>query len=142
MVREKMAEIEQNFPEGLEWLVVYDSAEFIQQAITEVIITLIEALLLVVLVVYLFLQNWRTTLIPSLAVPVSVIGTFIAMLVMGFTLNTVNLLALVLVIGIVVDDAIVVVENVERLMREQGLAASRNAWSAPRVKPYLSSACW
>jgi hydrophobe/amphiphile efflux-1 (HAE1) family protein len=122
-VRAKMAEIEQNFPEGLEWLVVYDSAEFIQQSITEVIITLVEALLLVVLVVYLFLQNWRTTLIPSLAVPVSVIGTFIAMLVMGFTLNTVNLLALVLVIGIVVDDAIVVVENVERLMTEQGLAA-------------------
>ena len=120
-VRARMAELEQRFPEGLEWLVVYDSAEFIQQSITEVIITLIEALLLVVLVVYLFLQNWRTTLIPSLAVPVSVIGTFIAMLVMGFSLNTVNLLALVLVIGIVVDDAIVVVENVERLMNEEGL---------------------
>ena len=120
-VRARMAELEQRFPEGLEWLVVYDSAEFIQQSITEVIITLLEALLLVVLVVYLFLQNWRTTLIPSLAVPVSVIGTFIAMLVMGFSLNTVNLLALVLVIGIVVDDAIVVVENVERLMNEEGL---------------------
>jgi hydrophobe/amphiphile efflux-1 (HAE1) family protein len=120
-VRARMAELEQRFPEGLDWLVVYDSAEFIQQSITEVIITLIEALLLVVLVVYLFLQNWRTTLIPSLAVPVSVIGTFIAMLVMGFSLNTINLLALVLVIGIVVDDAIVVVENVERLMQEEGL---------------------
>ena len=120
-VRARMQELAKRFPEGLDWLVVYDSAEFIQQSITEVIITLIEALLLVVLVVYLFLQNWRTTLIPSLAVPVSVIGTFIAMLVMGFTLNTVNLLALVLVIGIVVDDAIVVVENVERLMREEGL---------------------
>jgi multidrug efflux pump len=121
-VRERMAELERRFPSGLDWLVVYDSAEFIQQSITEVIITLIEALLLVVLVVYLFLQNWRTTLIPSLAVPVSVIGTFIAMLVMGFSLNTVNLLALVLVIGIVVDDAIVVVENVERLMVEENLA--------------------
>lgn len=120
-VRERMAELEGRFPEGLDWLVVYDSAEFIQQSITEVIITLIEALLLVVFVVYLFLQNWRTTLIPSLAVPVSVIGTFIAMLLMGFSLNTVNLLALVLVIGIVVDDAIVVVENVERLMAEEGL---------------------
>jgi multidrug efflux pump len=120
-VRERMAVLEQRFPDGLDWLVVYDSAEFIQQSITEVVITLIEALLLVVLVVYLFLQNWRTTLIPSLAVPVSIIGTFIAMLLMGFTLNTVNLLALVLVIGIVVDDAIVVVENVERLMVEEGL---------------------
>jgi hydrophobe/amphiphile efflux-1 (HAE1) family protein len=122
-VRAKMAEIEKNFPEGLEWLVVFDNAEFVEQSINEVIITLIEALLLVMLVVYLFLQNWRTTLIPSLAVPVSVIGTFIAMLLLGFTLNTVNLLALVLVIGIVVDDAIVVVENVERLMKEEGMEA-------------------
>jgi len=122
-VRAKMADIEKNFPEGLEWLVVYDSAEFIEQSINEVIITLIEALLLVMLVVYLFLQNWRTTLIPSLAVPVSVIGTFIAMLLLDFTLNTVNLLALVLVIGIVVDDAIVVVENVERLMVEKNMTA-------------------
>ncbi|MBO6564845.1 MAG: efflux RND transporter permease subunit, partial [Pseudomonadales bacterium] len=122
-VREKMAELEQRFPDGLEWLVIYDSAEFIEQSISEVIVTLIEALILVMLVVYLFLQNWRTTLIPSLAVPVSVIGTFIAMLVFGFTLNTVNLLALVLVIGIVVDDAIVVVENVERLMNEEDMSA-------------------
>ncbi len=122
-VREKMKELEQRFPDGLEWLVIYDSAEFIEQSISEVIVTLIEALILVMLVVYLFLQNWRTTLIPSLAVPVSVIGTFIAMLVFGFTLNTVNLLALVLVIGIVVDDAIVVVENVERLMNEEDMSA-------------------
>ncbi len=122
-VRARMAALEKRFPAGLEWLVVYDSAEFIQQSITEVVITLIEALLLVVLVVYLFLQDWRTTLIPSLAVPVSIIGTFIAMLTMGFSLNTVNLLALVLVIGIVVDDAIVVVENVERLMNEEGMNA-------------------
>jgi multidrug efflux pump len=122
-VRAKMAEIENSFPGGLEWLVVFDNAEFVEQSINEVIITLVEALLLVMLVVYLFLQNWRTTLIPSLAVPVSVVGTFIAMLLMGFTLNTVNLLALVLVIGIVVDDAIVVVENVERLMKEEGLNA-------------------
>lgn len=126
LVRAKMAEIEENFPSGLEWVVVFDNAEFVQQSINEVIITLIEALLLVMLVVYLFLQDWRTTLIPSLAVPVSVIGTFIAMLVLGFSLNTVNLLALVLVIGIVVDDAIVVVENVERLMNEKNMS-SRDA---------------
>lgn len=123
LVRAKMAEVEKNFPAGLEWLVVFDNAEFVQQSIDEVIVTLVEALLLVMLVVYLFLQNWRTTLIPSLAVPVSIVGTFIAMLLMGFTLNTVNLLALVLVIGIVVDDAIVVVENVERLMAEEDLSA-------------------
>lgn len=123
LVRAKMADLEKNFPEGLDWLVVFDNAEFVEQSVDEVIVTLVEALLLVMLVVYLFLQNWRTTLIPSLAVPVSVIGTFIAMLVLDFTLNTVNLLALVLVIGIVVDDAIVVVENVERLMAEQGMDA-------------------
>lgn len=123
LVRAKMADIEQDFPSGLEWLVVFDNAEFVQESIREVVITLVEALLLVMLVVYLFLQNWRTTLIPTLAVPVSVVGTFIAMLVLGFTLNTVNLLALVLVIGIVVDDAIVVVENVERLMNEEGMGA-------------------
>ncbi len=122
-VRAKMAEIEKNFPEGLEWLVVFDNAEFVEQSIYEVVVTLVQALILVMLVVYLFLQNWRTTLIPSLAVPVSVVGTFIAMLVLGFSLNTVNLLALVLVIGIVVDDAIVVVENVERLMNEQDMSA-------------------
>jgi multidrug efflux pump len=122
-VRAKMAQIEKNFPEGLEWLVVFDNAEFVEQSINEVLITLIEALLLVMLVVYLFLQNWRTTLIPSLAVPVSVVGTFIAMLTLGFTLNTVNLLALVLVIGIVVDDAIVVVESVERLMNQKDMSA-------------------
>jgi len=122
-VRNTMANLERSFPQGLDWLVVYDSSDFIKESIQQVVITLLEALALVVLVVYLFLQNWRTTLIPSLAVPVSVVGTFIAMMIFGFSLNTVNLLALVLVIGIVVDDAIVVVENVERLMAEQGMNA-------------------
>ncbi len=129
-VRERMAELETRFPEGLEWLIVYDNAEFIQESISEVFTTLLEALVLVVIVVYLFLQNWRATLIPTLAVPVSLIGTFIFMYTMGFTLNTINMLGLVLVIGIVVDDAIVVVENVERLMEEHGLSAREATYRA------------
>jgi len=122
-VKRVMTELARNFPQGVEWQIFYDASEFIQQSIHEVIITLIEALLLVILVVYLFLQSWRATLIPALAIPVSLIGTFIAMVAFGFSINTVSLLALVLAIGIVVDDAIVVVENVERLMHEEGLDA-------------------
>lgn len=125
-VKKTMAELSKSFPQGVQWQIFYDASDFIRQSISEVIITLIQALLLVVLVVYLFLQSWRATLIPALAVPVSLIGTFIAMAAFGFTINTVSLLALVLAIGIVVDDAIVVVENVERLMREEGLDG-RNA---------------
>ncbi len=122
-VKKVMADLGRSFPEGLEWTIFYDASEFIEQSIREVVITLFEALALVVLVVYLFLQNWRTTLIPALAIPVSLVGTFTAMLLFGFTINTVSLLALVLAIGIVVDDAIVVVENVERLMQEKKLDA-------------------
>lgn len=131
-VKATMAELAQAFPQGLQWQVWYDGSLFIAEAIKEVILTLAEALLLVVLVVFLFLQNWRTTLIPALAVPVSIIGTFAAMQAFGFTLNTVNLLALVLAIGIVVDDAIVVVESVERIMKDTGasaLEATRQAMS-------------
>ncbi|AFU99359.1 efflux RND transporter permease subunit [Simiduia agarivorans] len=122
-VKATMAELAGAFPQGLQWQVWYDGSLFIAEAIKEVILTLAEALLLVVLVVFLFLQNWRTTLIPALAVPVSIIGTFAAMQAFGFTLNTVNLLALVLAIGIVVDDAIVVVESVERIMKDTGASA-------------------
>jgi multidrug efflux pump len=131
-VRRVMAELARSFPQGIEWQIFYDGSEFIRQSIHEVIITLFEALLLVVLVVYLFLQNWRATLIPALAVPVSLIGTFLAMTAFGFTINTVSLLALVLAIGIVVDDAIVVVENVERLMQEEGLSAREATRKAMR----------
>lgn len=122
-VKRTMAQLAKGFPKGLDWHVWFDSSTFIKAAINEVLVTLVEALLLVILVVFLFLQNWRTTLIPALAVPVSIVGTFAAMAMLGFSLNTVNLLALVLAIGIVVDDAIVVVENVERLMKEEGLSA-------------------
>lgn len=121
-VKKVMTNLAQNFPEGVKWQVFYDASEFIKLSIDEVINTLIQALILVILVVYLFLQNWRTTLIPALAVPVSIIGTFIALAAFGFTINTVSLLAMVLAIGIVVDDAIVVVENVERLINENDLS--------------------
>ena len=121
-VKATLDELSQQFPQGIDWTVWYDSSTFIKASIYEVLITLVEALILVMLVVYVFLQRWRATLIPALAVPVSIVGTFAAMAAMGFTVNTVNLLALVLAIGIVVDDAIVVVENVERLMKDEGLS--------------------
>ena len=113
-VVEAMQKLKTHFPEGLDYKMVYDTVVFIQQSISAVVKTLFEALLLVVLVVVVFLQNWRATLIPLLAVPVSLIGTFAVMSAMGLSLNTLSLFGLVLAIGIVVDDAIVVVENVER----------------------------
>ncbi|HEY2773464.1 MAG TPA: multidrug efflux RND transporter permease subunit [Candidatus Binatia bacterium] len=115
-VEKTMADLSKNFPEGLEYRIVYNPTIFVRQSIQEVIHTLFEAIGLVVLVVLLFLQNWRTALIPLLAIPVSLVGTFAAMAVFGFSLNMLSLFGLVLAIGIVVDDAIVVVENVERHM--------------------------
>ncbi|MGR9086742.1 MAG: efflux RND transporter permease subunit [Gammaproteobacteria bacterium] len=113
-VVEAMENLKARFPEGLEYNMVYDTVVFIQQSIEAVVMTLFEAILLVVIVVVVFLQNWRATIIPLLAVPVSLIGTFAVMAAMGLSLNTLSLFGLVLAIGIVVDDAIVVVENVER----------------------------
>jgi hydrophobe/amphiphile efflux-1 (HAE1) family protein len=117
-VRSRIAEQEENFPDDLAWKVTYDPTVFITDTVHEVIKTLYEAFILVVIVVFLFLGSVRATLIPTLAVPVSLIGTFIALLGVGYSANTVSLLAIVLAIGIVVDDAIVVVENVERVMEE------------------------
>ncbi|MGR8935846.1 MAG: efflux RND transporter permease subunit [Gammaproteobacteria bacterium] len=111
-----MEQLKTRFPEGLDYLLVYDTVVFVQQSIKAVVMTLFEALLLVVLVVVIFLQNWRASIIPLLAVPVSLIGTFAVMAALGLSLNTLSLFGLVLAIGIVVDDAIVVVENVERHM--------------------------
>jgi hydrophobe/amphiphile efflux-1 (HAE1) family protein len=113
-VVEAMERLKTRFPEGLEYNMVYDTVVFIQQSINAVVKTLFEAILLVVVVVVVFLQNWRATIIPLLAVPVSLVGTFAAMAALGLSLNTLSLFGLVLAIGIVVDDAIVVVENVER----------------------------
>jgi hydrophobe/amphiphile efflux-1 (HAE1) family protein len=117
-VRAKIAELEQRFPQDLAWKVTYDPTSFVTDTIHEVEKTLVEAFILVVIVVFLFLGSVRATLIPTFAVPVSLIGTFIALLAVGYSANTVSLLAVVLAIGIVVDDAIVVVENVERVMEE------------------------
>ncbi len=113
-VRATMATLQKDFPEGVEFKVVYDPTQFVRESIKAVIITLLEAVALVVLVVIIFLQTWRASIIPLVAVPVSIIGTFAVMLAFGFSINTLSLFGLVLAIGIVVDDAIVVVENVER----------------------------
>lgn len=121
-VKEAMKEISANFPEGLSYEIPFDMTTYISESIHEVYKTLFEALLLVIIVVYLSLQSWRTTLIPLVAVPISLIGTFGFMLIFGFSLNMLTLLGLVLAIGIVVDDAIVVVENVERIMKEENLS--------------------
>jgi multidrug efflux pump len=109
-----MTELSQSFPDGIEYRVVYNPTVFVQESIDAVIDTLFEAVALVVLVILLFLQNWRASVVPLLAIPVSLIGTFAAMAAFGFSLNMLSLFGLVLAIGIVVDDAIVVVENVER----------------------------
>jgi hydrophobe/amphiphile efflux-1 (HAE1) family protein len=120
-VREKMAELKTRFPEGLDWSAVYDPTVFVRDSINEVVRTLLEATLMVVIVVVLFLQTWRASVIPLAAVPVSIVGTFAVMLAAGFSVNTLSLFGLVLAIGIVVDDAIVVVENDERHI-EEGLS--------------------
>ncbi len=130
-VRAKMAELAKSFPPGVEWSVVYDPTVFVRDSIKSVIVTLLEAVLLVVLVVILFLQTWRASIIPLLAVPVSIVGTFAVLLMLGFSINTLTLFGLVLAIGIVVDDAIVVVENVERNIAE-GLAPLAAAHQAMR----------
>src|SRR5712672_867715 len=114
-----MDQLKQRFPEDLSYDVFFDNTVFVTTTVAEVVRTLVIAFVLVAIVVFLFLGKLRTTLIPLVAVPVSIIGTFAVMLAMGYTANTVSLLALVLAIGIVVDDAIVVVENVERVMEEE-----------------------
>lgn len=113
-VRATMAELSESFPEGVDYSIVYDPTVFVQESINAVVKTLLEALALVVLVVIVFLQTWRASIIPLLAVPVSIVGTFGLMLALGFSINVLSLFGLILAIGIVVDDAIVVVENVER----------------------------
>jgi multidrug efflux pump len=113
-VRAAMAELKKSFPDGLDYDIVYDPTIFVRNSIEAVVHTLVEAIALVVLVVILFLQTWRASIIPLAAVPVSLVGTFAVMNALGFSINALSLFGLVLAIGIVVDDAIVVVENVER----------------------------
>ncbi|EMY7659495.1 multidrug efflux RND transporter permease subunit SdeB [Serratia marcescens] len=130
-VRGKMAELATRFPDGMSWKSPYDPTVFVRDSIRAVVDTLLEAVILVVLVVILFLQTWRASIIPLLAVPISVVGTFAALYLLGFSLNTLSLFGLVLAIGIVVDDAIVVVENVERNI-EEGLSPLAAAPQAMR----------
>ncbi len=120
-IGEKMAELQQRFPQGIKSTIPYDTTTFVRISVEEVTQTLFEAFLLVFVIIFVFLQNWRATLIPCLAVPVSIIGTFAGMYVLGFSINTLTLFGLVLAIGIVVDDAIVVIENVERIMTTERL---------------------
>ena len=120
-VKTRMAELEKYFPPGVSWTIPYDSSDFVKISIKQVAMTLLEAIALVFLVMFLFLQNFRYTIIPTIVVPVALLGTFGALLAMGFSINVLTMFGMVLVIGIVVDDAIVVVENVERIMNEEGL---------------------
>ena len=120
-VTARLKELEKDFPDGVAYKVIVDNNDFVMESINEVIHTLVEAMILVFIVVYVFLQSWRATLIPCIAVPVSIIGTFAGMYALGYTINTLTLFGMVLAIGIVVDDAIVVLENVERIMSTEHL---------------------
>jgi HAE1 family hydrophobic/amphiphilic exporter-1/multidrug efflux pump len=132
VVKETVAELAERFPPGLSYAIPYDTTRFVEVSIREVLKTLGEAMILVFLVVFLFLQNWRATLIPIIAVPVSLTGAFAGLLALGYSINTLTLFGMVLSIGIVVDDAIVVLENVERIMHEEGLHAREAAIIAMR----------
>jgi multidrug efflux pump len=120
-IRQRMTELSKFFPPGVKWDIPYDSSRFVKISIEEVVKTLLEAVALVFVVMYLFLQDWRYTVIPTMVVPVALLGTFAALLTLGFSINVLTMFGMVLVIGIVVDDAIVVVENVERIMSTEGL---------------------
>ena len=138
-VHKRLAEICENLPDGMKYELIVDTNDFVMESIIEVIHTLLEAIALVVIVVFVFLQNWRATLIPCVAVPVSIIGTFAGMYALGYSINTLTLFGLVLAIGIVVDDAIVVLENVERIMTSEHLppkeatAKAMNEVTAPVI---------
>lgn len=131
-VMQEMARLEKSFPPGLEWRLAFDNVGVVRESIKEVLITLAEAIVLVILVMFLFLQNWRSTLIPAITIPVSLIGTFAFVKLFGFSINTLTLFGIVLATGIVVDDAIVVIENIERHMREERKSSYRAAIDAMR----------
>lgn len=118
-VRKAMDEMKKSFPDGMTYTIAYDTTDFVRESLKDVVVTLFEAMVLVFIVVYVFLQNWRSTLIPCIAIPVSLIGTFALFNAFGFSINTLSLLGLVLAIGLVVDDAIVVVENVEKKLEDR-----------------------
>lgn len=128
-IRAAMEVLKEDFPSGVDYAIIYDTTTFVKESIKEVVITLFEAFILVFIVVFIFLQNFRATLIPAITIPVSLIGTFALINALGFSINTLTLFGLVLAIGLVVDDAIVVVENVSRLIQEKGVS-SKEATSA------------
>ena len=123
LANKKLEELSEKFPEGVKYLTVFETSKFVKNSVREVVKTLFEAIVMVFLVILIFLKRFRATLIPSLAVPVSIVGAFAGLVIFGFTINTLTLFGLVLAIGIVVDDAIIVIENVERIMRTEGLDA-------------------
>jgi len=129
-VRAKMKELSTKFPAGMYYDVAFDSTEFVNESIKEVIITLLIAIVLVVIVIFLFLQDWRTTLIPAITIPVSLVGTFALMKVLGFSINTLTLFGLTLATGLVVDDAIVVIENIARFIQEKKMSPLAGASAA------------
>jgi HAE1 family hydrophobic/amphiphilic exporter-1 len=131
-VMEEMQRLERSFPPGLEWRLAFDQVTVVRESIIEVLKTLAEAIALVILVMFLFLQNWRSTVIPTITIPVSLVGTFAFLKLFDFSINTLTLFGIVLATGIVVDDAIVVIENIERHMREYGKSAQRAAVDAMR----------
>jgi multidrug efflux pump len=131
-VKSRMVQLKTAFPQDVDYLIPFDTTRVVQASIHEVVITIAEAAVLVILVVFIFLQHWRATLIPMMAVPVSLIGSFAGLYALGFSINTLTLFAMVLAIGIVVDDAIVVLENVERLMREDNMTARQASIEAMR----------
>ncbi len=134
-----MDRLKASFPAGMDYRIIYDPTVFVRQSIDSVIVTLLEAIALVVLVVILFLQTWRASIIPLVAVPVSVIGSFAVLHALGFSINTLSLFGLVLAIGIVVDDAIVVVENVERHIANGLVADGGHGQGDERSQPARSS---
>ena len=121
-VHSKLEELSKDFPDGLQYAVPYDTTKFVQVSILEVVKTFFEAIILVVIIIYFFLQNFRATIVPVLAIPVSIIGTFAGMYILGFSINLLTLFGLILAIGIVVDDAIIVIENVERIIHEKKIS--------------------
>jgi hydrophobic/amphiphilic exporter-1 (mainly G- bacteria), HAE1 family len=129
-VRTTMDRLAQKFPPGVSYKIAFDTSEFVRESIKEVVVTLLIAIALVVLVIFLFLQDWRTTLIPALTIPVSLIGTFFLMKVLGFSINTLTLFGLTLATGLVVDDAIVVIENIARFIQEKGMPPMEGAREA------------
>lgn len=143
-VLERLDELSHYFPHGLEYKVAYETTSFVKASIEDVVKTLLEAIALVFLVMYLFLQNFRATLIPTIAVPVVLLGTFAVLYAFGYSINTLTMFAMVLAIGLLVDDAIVVVENVERIMSEEGLRPARpraNRWDKFRARWSVSPWC-